>query len=88
MSNKERNQLYIDIVKSLCDMLNLLNSNAPIYRSAVGRLWNEAGKQMKNKESVPGFLMSEGMDQWAKEHNRQLLFDVSPSGKRSKVRIV
>ena len=88
MSIERENQLIFKLVKKQCDMLNLLNPNKPIHRSVIFRLWSKAGKELKIRKKLSNDLVTNAMQEWATEHNRQLLSDDGPDNTQINMRIV
>jgi hypothetical protein len=84
---EKKNLIYKSIVKSQCDLFAMLDPSATIYRTFIGRQFSQAGKLVKNSVTIPGFLLSEAMEEWAIENGRKFAFDMGPNGKATKVRI-
>jgi len=89
MTNTERkNQDYIDAVKGLCMVFHVNDPTKPIYRTNVGKAWQNQGSQFNNNITIPGDLMTRAMEEFAQERGRIFDYKTGPKGHLINIRII
>jgi hypothetical protein len=81
----ERNE-YEKCVYMACDLLvSLMPNKTIITKQKVCEIWN---KSTDRRPDVPGYYLTDAMENWGKQNGYQLMFNVNKHGKRKNVMLV
>ena len=78
--------IYRNSVENCLDFIVKVDySPAVIARAKVCKVWNTAGS---NRPTVPGYWMSDDMENWGKHNGYTLVWNTTKHGKRRNVMLV
>ena len=77
---------YINKIYQICDTVRLVDDNPDVIsRKQICSVWNSSNPL---RPTVPGYWMSDAMEDWGKQNGYRLLFTLTKSGRRRNVTLV